>query len=218
MDKLKVMLLATTLSLASCTHETSKAVIDTPESIQSRPLPSQDCLYSLWKKLLPLMARNNNYISIEDMEHVAGVKMQHVVNVSPTDVVGIYEQFSLPSTNNNFSPYLSLRVETHEEALPYNKAVSTWRALQWQYGSTSTVDVSCSSTLSVKEAEGDLRALGLHPAGTLSRGIQRAEVFVSDWNEQTYLYYTIPTITTPPVSSIRIIGMKTKRPPVKWPQ
>ncbi|GLQ91519.1 hypothetical protein GCM10007901_04690 [Dyella acidisoli] len=165
------------------------------------------------------MAKNNSYISIEDMEQVTGVKIQHVVKVGPIDTIGIYEQLATPLASGSYSTFLSLRVEIHEDNLPPIETFSTWRALQWQPGSTSTVDLSCNSTLSVKQAEGDLRALGLRSAGVLSKGIERAEVFVNDWNEQVYLYYTIPTIVNPLVSSIRIIGQKApKKPPIKWPQ
>ncbi|GLQ96579.1 hypothetical protein GCM10007863_09970 [Dyella mobilis] len=165
------------------------------------------------------MAKNNSYISIEDMEQVAGIKMQHVAKVSPTDTVGIYQQLVNPSVDGTFSSHLSLKVERYEDNLPPDEIFSTWRAMQWQPGSISVVDLSCSSTLSVKQAEKDLTALGLQPAGTLHKGIQRAEVFVNDWNEQVYLYYTIPLIVTPPVASIRIVGQKIPRkPPIKWPE
>jgi hypothetical protein len=204
-------------------HEAPSIVQTNEQSTSSQASPSQDCLSTFWARLLPLMAKNNSYISIEDMERVAGVKMQHVVNIGAADRIGIYEQhMPFPSAAHPFTSNLSIRVENHEEVLPSSEIMSTWRAVQWQPGSTSTVDISCASTgatLRVAQAEADLKALGLQRAGVLSKGIQRADVFVNDWNEQVYLFYAIPVIVTPPIISLRIIGTKApKKPPLNWPK
>jgi hypothetical protein len=204
-------------------HQASSIVQSGQESISAHASPNQGCLYDLWERLLPIMAKNNSYISIEDMEQITGVSMQHLANVGPADRIGIYEQHVLlQSTTQPFTSDLSIRIETHDDLLPPSEVMSTWRAAQWQPGSTSTVDLSCAGPgqgLKVAQAEADLKALGLQRAGVLSKGIQRAEVFANDWNEQIYLFYTIPTITTPPVTSLRIIGTRApKKLPINWPK
>jgi hypothetical protein len=211
MGKLKVAFLSVLLLLAACVHETPKDHAANSGTPRIRSLPSRSCMYVLWKKMLPLMAKKNSYIGIEDMEHVAGIRMQYLTEVSPTDTVGIYEQGASSSSNDPASPELSLRIETHEDSLPPRKGLYTWRALQWHPGSNSIVDLSClgggGSSLTLAEAEADLRALGLHSIG-VTAGIRHMEVFANDWNEQAYLYYAVPVNVVPYVLSIHIVGEK----------
>ncbi|MBE1159905.1 hypothetical protein [Dyella acidiphila] len=219
MNRSRVVLLAALLLPAACAHD-ARVASDNQEPVQLHPSPSDDCLYTLWKRMLPFMKKNNSYMSIDDVERLTGVKMQHESKVGPTDTVGIYEQFTLPPTHHPLPPALSLRVETHEETLPINEAPFTWRGSQWQSGSSSTVYLEClggpGAALTPAEAARDIKAMGLHSAGVLSKGMQRQEVFVDDWNEQISIYYTSPSIVSSTVDSVRITGVKApKKPPIE---
>lgn len=210
MDKLKLTGLCAIFLLTACVGTTTTPVVKNSEAVLVHSELAGSCMHSLWKALLPLMAANNSYISVENLEHVTGVRMQYLAKVSPTDTVGIYQQGVSSSFADSNGPGLSFRIETHEDTLPSSKGLYTWQSLQWHPGSTSVLDLSCingTDQLRLTEAEADLRELGLRSIGITS-GTRHMEVFVDDWNEQTNLYYDVPVNTVPYVLSIHVVGEK----------
>ena len=182
-------------------------------------------MYRIWKSLLPMMVAKNNYLSFDDVEQLAEIKLGQPVVLGPNDRMSNYElngEYALAANVHgdpvmNGKASLSLRIELSQEPQPNNPTL-TWRRYQGRVGGrgSSVLDLSCISEgwpLSLKEAESDLGSIGFKPYGTL----RNIEVFRNNFMEIVYVYYETPVEVTPDVTSIHIVGFdgkKRSKPPV----
>lgn len=169
----------------------------------------------LWKGLLPLVAKDHSYISMADVERVAGVKMQHVVQVAPMDSVGSYEM-DVPWTLHSYDlRALSFRDEIQDEpslARP-NSSHSSWQVAQGRAtvrrGSTSVLDIACSGMgeLTLVKVEADLQTAGFKVVAKSTSPLQQyMEIFANQWGDYIYVYYEAAVEVAPGVTSLHIVG------------
>lgn len=121
-------------------------------ALTGQPLssPPDSCMTKLWEGFLPLIAKNHSYIGMADVEHVAAVKMQHVVEVAPMDSIGSYEMHG-PVLFNSYHPSaLSIRIEIQDEPLPARPGDFnfSWQVAQGRaVPRTAKVPLQCSTSL-----------------------------------------------------------------------
>lgn len=179
---------------------------------------SQMCMKGLWKALVPLIDTKHGYIAGADLERIAKIKLPAPIAVSPGDTISSLEwkaPYSLPSTvpgwpASSGNAELSLRLELHDETSPISRPHS-WQRMQRRINGTqfSNLDLTCIGgfdTLTLREAEADLEAMGFERVGTLSKP-QPVEVFYQDRKGRVDLYYDSPVETVPTVISVHVSGM-----------
>jgi hypothetical protein len=178
---------------------------------------SQMCMRGLWKALMPLVEDHSGYISAEDLERIAKIKLPAPVSVSSTDTISSLEwkaPYSLPSAvpgrpAMTGDAQLSMRLELHHEPDPVPHLYS-WQRMQRRINGnrSSNLDLTCiggADGLTLREAEADLEAMGLKRIGTLSAP-QPVEVFYQGMKGRVDLYYDTPVATVPTVISMHISG------------
>ncbi len=179
--------------------------------------PPDSCMTKLWNGFFPFIAKNHSYISMADVERVAGIKVQHVVEVAPMDSIGSYEMHG-PVLLNSFDPWeLSIRDEIQDETIPvkphgfnFSWQVTQGRATLGR-GSTSVLDIACMGMgeLTLVKVEADLQSAGFKLVARSTRPLQQyLEIFANQWGEQTYVYYEQPVEVAPDVISLHVVGMK----------
>jgi hypothetical protein len=184
----------------------AQAITSQPESWPTQHPKS--CMQDLWHGLLPLIAKGS-YVTVQDMEQLASVKMQQVVDVAPADTIATYE-------NNGTTP-LSIRVEVLEVPslydIPHMKY--TWQVIQGRsiawHGSTSVVDFACldsSGGLQLPKAEADLASLGFKRIGYTAQEIH-SEYFTGRLGT-VVIYFDVPVETVPTVTSLHIVGSRSE--------
>lgn len=170
------------------------------------PLP-KSCMRDLWRGLLPFVAKDS-YIIASDIERLAGIKMQKVVDVAPGDTMATYE-------DNGPTP-LSVRVEVLNTPLSYtiSHMKYTWQVLQGRsmawHGSTSVVDFACidsSGGLQLAKVEADLSSLGFHKIGSTAE--VHAEYFLGRAGS-VVIYFDVPVESVSTVSSLHIVGSRSE--------
>ena len=177
--------------------------------------PSDSCMTKLWKGLLPLVAKDHSYISMADVERVAGVRMQHVVQVAPMDSIGSYEMHR-PVLLHSYDPWaLSFRDEIQDQPSPAksNSFDSSWQVAQGLAtggrGSTSVLDIACSGmgALTLAKVEADLQMAGFKVVAKSTMPLQQhVEIFANQWGDQIHVYYEMPVEVAPGVTSLHIVG------------
>ncbi|RUL63180.1 hypothetical protein EKH79_12275 [Dyella dinghuensis] len=182
----------------------AQTVASSPKS--SPPKLPKSCLGDMWQGLLPLIAKGS-YVTVPDVEKLANIKMQHVVDVAPGDTIATYE--------GNATTPLSIRVEVLEVPTSYGAGHITysWQVLQGRsvdwHGSTSVVDFSCvdsSGGLQLSKVEADLSSLGFHQIGSTAQEVH-AEYFAGRLSTIA-IYFDLPVESVPTVSSIHIVGLR----------
>jgi hypothetical protein len=187
---------------------------------------SQMCMKGLWKALMPLVDTKNGYIVAGDLERIAKIKLTAPISVGPSDTISSLEwtaPYSFPSPVQGWpaltgNAEFSLRLELHDDPSPIPHPYS-WQRMQRRINGTksSNLDLTCiggSDTLTLREAEADLEAIGLKRVGTLTEP-QPVEVFYQDLKGRVDLYYSTPVETPPSVISIHVSGTEIKRRPAQ---
>ncbi|ULU24079.1 hypothetical protein [Dyella terrae] len=178
---------------------------------------SQMCMRGLWKALMPLVDAHNGYIVAGDLERIAKIKLPAPVSISSTDTISSLEwkaPYSVPSAVPGWpamtgGAQLSMRLELHHDPSPTPHPYS-WQRMQRRINGTrsSNLDLTCiggADTLTLREAEADLEAIGLKRIGTLSEP-QPVEVFYQGMKGRVDLYYDTPVATVPAVISVHVSG------------
>jgi hypothetical protein len=187
---------------------------------------SQMCMRTLWKALIPLVDAKNGYIVAGDLERIAKIKLPPAISIGPNDAISSLEwkaPYSISSALPGGPAFtgsadLSLRLEVHNDPSPIPHPYS-WQRMQRRINGTksSNLDLTCIGgfdTLTLREAEADLEAIGLKRVGALSQP-QPVEVFYQDLKGRVDLYYDTPVNTVPAVISIHISGAEIKRRPAQ---
>jgi hypothetical protein len=197
-------LFALMLTTSNCLA--AQTVTSQPKSSQAQPPKS--CMQDLWQGLLPLIAKGS-YVTVPDMEHLAGIKMQQAVDVAPADTIATYE-------NNGTTP-LSIRVEVQEVPALYDipHMKYTWQVMQGRsiawHGSTSVVDFSCldsSGGLQLSKVEADLDSLGFKRTGSTAQEVH-SEYFVGRLGT-VVVYFDVPVEAVSTVTSLHIVGSRSE--------